>query len=157
MILNNTEQQVHMLKRFYLHFSYNLNDIPLGGIPDELLDYVRITNYQGNITEADIDSYIEDPEKDPMTKDISYWNQWTNEQNLIWDAALQASPYMWTARVFKDDNLCDTLPTITAGGVDCYPKPFVDAEHDTHKTRGDSRASSSPTPKRMRTVPTSGQ
>ena len=156
-LINSTDQKVHMLKRYYLHYSYDLNDMPLAGIPEELLEKVRITNYQSDITEADIDSYIEDQEKDPMTKEIGYWNTWTNDLTLIWDAAIQASPYMWVARIYTDESFHDTLPTLTAGGVDYYPKSYNDNEHDTHKAQGDSRASSSPTPKRMRTVATSSQ
>ena len=128
--------------------------MPLAGIPEELLDKVRIANYPGGITKEDIDTYIADPEKDTISQDISYWNSWTNELQLIWDTALQASPYMWTARIYMDGTLCDTLPTRTYNGRDYYPKSYDDI-HAGHNTRGDDRGSSSPTPKRIRTDPTS--
>ena len=128
--------------------------MPLAGIPEELLDKVRIANYLGAITKEDIDTYIADPEKDTITQDISYWNSWTNELQLIWDNALQASPYMWTARIIMDDTLCDTLPTLTVNGRVYYPKPYDDNQHQVNTAYGDSRASSSPTPKRIRMDPT---
>ena len=127
------------------------------GIPDELLDKVRIANYHGAVTEEDIDSYIQDPEKDTLGSDISYWNYWTNDTQLIWDNSIQASPFMWTGRIYEADTLWDTLPTLTINGHAYYPKPYDDSTNEGNTAYGDSRAGSSPTPKRLRTEATGSQ
>ena len=64
---------------------------------------------------------------------------------------------MWVARIYIGETIYDTLPTLSAGGVEYYPKPYNDNEWDTQKARGDSCGSSSPTPKRLRTGATTDQ
>ena len=157
MPIANTEQKIHTLKRYYLHYSYDLNDTPIAGIPEELLAQVKITNYPESITEDDIDNYIANKEKDTMSQEFEYWNSWSNDMTLIWDPSTQASPYMWSAKIYIGETFYDKLPTLTAGGEAYYPRSYNGNGLGTQRTPGDSRSCSSPTPKRPRTGATAEQ
>ena len=152
--INASDQYVHALKRHFLNRSYNLNDIPLNAIPDDLLDKVRIANYQGSISKEDIYTFIQDPQQDTLPQDEQTWHSWTNELKLVWDNATQTSPYMWTAKIYMNGNLCDYLPTLNINGRSIYPKDYDDNKDDGNTNQGDGRGSSpSPTPKRSRITP----
>ena len=152
--INKNEQFVHTIKRNYLIRSYDLKDMTMSGIPDEILDKVKIASYSSTITEADIDNYIQNPDQDTITSHMDYWNYWSTDTQLIWENAIQASPFMWTARIYQDDTLWDTLPTLKVNGQVYYPKTHDDTTNVGNNAYDDCRVGSSPTPKRSRTEAT---
>ena len=155
--INKNEQYVHVLKRHFLSSSYNLQNLTFAGIPDALLAKVRIAHYGNSVTEADIDAYIQDPGTDTLGSDMDYWDYWASDMQMIWENSIQASPYIWVARIFHADTLWDTLPTLTINGQAYYPKTYDDSTNVGNTAYGDSRAGSSPTPKRIRTGATGNQ
>ena len=150
--ISKNDQYIHVLKRNFLSRSYDLQGLTVSGIPDELLDKVRIAHYPGTVTEEDIDAYIQDPERDTLGSDMDYWDYWANDMQMIWENSIQASPYVWIARVYQADSLWDTLPTLTINGHAYYPKTYDDTTNPGNDAFDDSRVGGSPTPKRLRTI-----
>ena len=58
---------------------------------------------------------------------------------------------MWAAKIYIADAPCETLPTLTADGIEYYPKQYNAKDQQLQLATADGRSSSSPSPKRPRT------
>ena len=68
--LNHGEQNTHHAKRHYLKYSYDLGELCLSSIPQELLDYVKVASYENTTTEANIDEFINKTADDHIPNEL---------------------------------------------------------------------------------------